>query len=71
MTRVHDPHVGVFTELSDVLWTMVFRPGIRAAGPLGPVWTAICFAMWAVLTAVILIVIEGLSAFLHTLRLHW
>ncbi|XP_033608712.1 V-type proton ATPase 116 kDa subunit a isoform X3 [Cryptotermes secundus] len=59
------------SQLSDVLWAMVFRPGIRVAGPLGPVCTAICFAMWAVFTTVILIMIEGLSAFLHTLRLHW
>lgn len=59
------------SQLSDVLWAMVFRHGIRAASPLGPVCTTMCFALWAVFTAVILIVIEGLSAFLHTLRLHW
>jgi len=61
----------VFTELSAVTWDLVFQPGIYFPWPFGFVRTAVCFALWALFTTVILVLMEGLSAFLHTLRLHW
>jgi V-type H+-transporting ATPase subunit a len=38
---------------------------------IGSVLIVSFFAFWASGTIGILIIIEGLSAFLHTLRLHW
>lgn len=45
--------------------------GTRQQTYVGAVVLYLIFAAWACLTLAILVMMEGLSAFLHTLRLHW
>lgn len=59
------------SELSEVLWEMVMRVGFRMTTRLGLLFLVPAFSVFSVLTVSILLIMEGLSAFLHALRLHW
>ncbi|GAA6218006.1 V-type proton ATPase 116 kDa subunit a isoform X3 [Lates japonicus] len=58
-------------QLSEVLWSMVMHNGLHSSSLGGFILLAIVFYFFAVLTVAILLIMEGLSAFLHALRLHW
>lgn len=59
-------------QLSEVLWSMLFsKIALQRSGFIGVVFIFILFAAWSFFTIAILVLMEGLSAFLHTLRLHW
>ncbi|XP_013914076.1 PREDICTED: V-type proton ATPase 116 kDa subunit a isoform 4 [Thamnophis sirtalis] len=58
-------------QLSEVLWQLLFSIGFKMTGWIGLIGIFVLFAIFAALTIAILLIMEGLSAFLHALRLHW
>ncbi|KAK3839051.1 MAG: V-type ATPase, V0 complex, 116kDa subunit family [Linnemannia gamsii] len=58
-------------QLSEVLWGMTLGLAWGFTGTLGAIMTICMFSVWFSLTLFILVGMEGLSAFLHALRLHW
>uniref|UniRef100_A0A8C6ST88 V-type proton ATPase subunit a n=1 Tax=Neogobius melanostomus TaxID=47308 RepID=A0A8C6ST88_9GOBI len=58
-------------QLSEVLWEMVMRLGFSVTTRVGVAFLVPVFSLFATLTVSILLIMEGLSAFLHALRLHW
>lgn len=63
-------HFSSPSELSAVLWQRVLVMGMGSPG-VNSIQLYVIFAVWAFFTLAILVLMEGLSAFLHTLRLHW
>lgn len=50
---------------------MTLENGFSQSGALGVVLVVVTFYLWFVLTIAVLVIMEGTSAMLHSLRLAW
>ncbi|KAK4235951.1 vacuolar ATP synthase [Achaetomium macrosporum] len=58
-------------QLSAVLWSMTMAIALKGTGIGGAIFLVVVFAAFFSLSCIILIIMEGVSAMLHSLRLAW
>lgn len=58
-------------ELAKTFWEMSMAPVINMQGSFGFAYVTVAYAMFAMSTVAVLMVMDPLECVLHALRLHW